>query len=371
MKNSLIFSLLFVSFQSIAQVLFPIEIKGKWGYMDTDGELVMPAIYDYADDFAGEYAVVAKKNQPCIINKSGKTIIDTGFYQFISPVSEGLAAVRDYANHKFYINMVGTKLITVNDSIYEVRKFKNGLAVVSTQIDIHETKFGRDISTLGYRFGYMDTTGKMVTGFIFDDADDMRDGIAKVRQGSTFGLINAKGEWIIQPTYTSIGYFNEGKATVEMAGKFGYINAKGVLIIPISFDYAYDFTQGLAGVWVGGKYGYINESGALMIPAIFDQIKPFAEGKAAILKDGKWGFIDQTGTLVLKNVFDNASVFSEGKCAVLLKRYWGFIDARGALIIPAEFDAVGSFENGVADVVYHDINIYINAQGTILPMLKK
>jgi hypothetical protein len=330
MKNSLIVALVLVSFQSIAQVLFPIEIKGKWGYMNTDGEVVLAAVYDYADDFAGEYAVVAKGNQPCIINKKGKAVIDTGMYQFISPVSEGLAAVVDYTKHKFYINMNGKKVITLPDSIYEVRKFKNGLAVVSKQVDIHELKFGRDIVTLGYVFGYMDTTGKMATGFIFDDADEMRNGIAKVRQGALFGLINAKGEWLLQPTYKSIGNFNEEKATVETDGKFGYINMKGEVIIPVQFEYAYDFTEGLAGIWSGGKYGYINETGTITIPATFEQIKPFSEGKAAILKDGTWGFIDKTGTLVLKNVFDNASVFSEGKCAVLLKRYWGFIDTRNS-----------------------------------------
>lgn len=371
MKNKLIIAFLLVSFQGIAQVLYPIEIKGKWGYMDTDGELALPAIYDYADDFSGEHAVVAKGNQPCIINKKGKAVIDTGMYMFISPVSEGLAAVVDYNKHKYYINMTGKKVIALPDTIYEVRKFKNGLAVVSRQFDIHETKFGRDIVTLGYLFGYMDSTGKMVTDFIYDDADEMRGGIAKVRKGSSFGLINTKGEWVAEPTYTSIGNFNEDKAPVEIGGKYGYINTKGELIIPATFDYGYDFTEGLAGVWVKGKYGYINETGTLVIPATLEQIKPFSEGKAAILKDGKWGFIDKTGTLVLKNVFDNASVFSEGKCAVLLKRYWGFIDTRGALVIPAEFDAVGSFENGVADVVYHDINLYINPQGTVLPRLKK
>jgi hypothetical protein len=371
MKKSLFTACLILSLQSFAQVLFPIEIKGKWGYMNAEGQMVLPATFDYADDFAGDYAVVAKGNQPCIINKKGKAVIDTGMYQFISPVSEGMAAVSDYRKHKFYINMQGKKVITLSDSIYEVRKFKNGLAVVSKQIDIHETKFGRDISTLGYRFAYMDTTGKMVTDFIFDDADDLRNGLAKIRQGILFGLIDSTGTIILKPTYNNIGDFNEGLAAVDVNGKYGYINPKGGLVIPATFDYAYDFSEGLAGVWMNQKYGYINPSGTIVIPATFDQIKPFSEGKAAILKEGKWGFIDKTGTLVLRNVFDNASVFKEGKCAVLIKRYWGFIDTRGALIIPADFDAVGSFEDGVADVVYHDINVYINSRGMMIPNLKK
>jgi hypothetical protein len=372
MKNLYSAILLFVSLNTFAQqVLFPIEYKNKWGYMNTEGSMTLPAIYDYADDFAGEYAVVALRNQPCVINKLGVRIIDTGMYQFISPFSEGFAAVRDYDNHKFYVNTKGKKVITVADSIYEIRKFKNGVAAVSTEFDKHETKFGRDISTLGYRFAYMDTTGKFITGFIFEDADDMKNGIARVRQGIKFGLVNPNGEWVLKPTYNNIGDFNEGKAVVDLNGKYGYINTKGELIIPVQFEYAYSFSEGLAGFYGKGKYGFINEKGEVIIQPTLDQIKPFAEGKAAILKEGKWGFIDKTGTLVLRNVFDNASVFSEGKCAVLLKKYWGFIDARGALIIPAEYDAVGSFENGIADVVFRDINLYINSQGTLMPILKK
>jgi hypothetical protein len=372
MKKTLLGTILFISLIAKSQSYpIPFDFKNKQGYMNTEGKIILPPIYDYADNFINGVAVVAIRNQPCVINTNGTRIIDTGLYQSISRFENGLAAATDYDNHKFYITLKGYKAITLADSIYEARPFSEGVAVIAIKLDEHETKFNHDIATLGYRFAFIDTTGKLLTHFIFEDADDIHAGLARVRQGFKFGLVNTKGELILKPTYYNIGLFSNGLAVADENGKYGFINQKGELVIKPIFDYAYNFSGGLAGFYNKGKHGYIDSTGTIIIPAQFDQIKPFAEGKAAVLLNGKWGFIDQTGTLVLRNVFDNASVFSEGKCAVLIKRNWGFIDTRGSLIIPAEFDAAGSFSNGVADVVYHDINLYINATGTLLPIVEK
>lgn len=372
MKKWTVFIFTLLTCSAYAQrTFFPVEIKGKWGYMNAEGKMVLPAIYDYADDFYEGMAVVAVKNLPCVINEKGKRTIDTGLYESISHVSQGLASVKDYNNRRFYINTKGEKVISLPAEVYEARAFSEGVAVISKQLEMHETKFGRDISTLGYRFAYINTKGEPISDFVYEDADDARQGLARVRQGTKFGLINLKGETVLKPTYFNIGNFNEDKAIVDNNGKYGYINTKGELIIKTIYDYGYTFTEGLAAVSINGKYGFINAAGELKIPATIDQVKPFSEGKAAAMKEGKWGFIDASGNWVLRNVFDNASVFSEGLCAVLIKRTWGFIDTRGALVIPADFDAAGSFHDGVADIVYRDINLYINSRGQLLPVLDK
>jgi hypothetical protein len=372
MKKWIVAIFTVVSCSAMAQrTFFPVEIKGKWGYMNVEGKMILPAVYDYADDFYDGMAVVAVKNLPCVIDEKGTRLIDTGLYENISHFSEGLSSVVDYKKQRFYINTKGHKEITLPADVYEARVFSEGIAVVAKQLDQHENKFGRDISTLGYRFAYINTKGESVTEFIYDDADEARKGLARIRQGTKFGLINLKGEFVLKPQYNNIGNFIEDKAIVDLNGKYGYINTNGELVIKTTFDYGFNFTEGMAAVLIGGKYGFIDATGTLAIPAIFDQVKPFAEGKAAALKDGKWGFIDKKGNWVLRNVFDDASVFSEGMCAVLVKRSWGFIDTRGALVIPAEFDAVGAFHDGVADVVYRDINLYVDRRGQILPLLDK
>ncbi len=374
MKKAVLIVLTFITIAASAQTkLFPMEVKGKWGYMDQIGRMVIPAMYDYADDFKDGFAVVALKNLPCIINEKNVRIVDTSLYQFISPFSEGLAAVNDFNHKKYYINTKGQRVINLGDTIYEARKFKNGLAVVSKQVDDHVLKFNHDIITLGYKFGYIDTKGNLMINFLYEDADDFDEDLARVQLKKKYGLINTKGEMILKAEYGNIDHFFENKAVIDGLGKYGYVDTKGNVVIKPKFDMAYDFTEGMAAIWnaANNKYGFINGEGEIKIPLIYDNVKPFSEGKAAVLKDGKWGFIDKNGTLVLRHVFDNASVYREGMCAVLIKRKWGFIDAAGSLIIPADFDAVGSFDNGVADIIYNGVALYINKQGSLLPKLNE
>ena len=374
MKRILFIAAVLISFVTTAQTkLFPVEIKGKFGYMDQTGKMVISPMYDYADDFSEDLAVVALHNLPCVIDQKNVRVIDTSLYQFIGAFSEGLASVIDFKKKKFYINTKGEKVISLPDNIYEGRKFKDGLACVSKEIDEHSQKFNHDIVTLGYRFGFIDKRGKQVIDFVYEDASNFSQGIARVKVKNLFGIINKNGEIILKPSYKNIGNFFEGKAVINDNGRFGFIDLNGKVIIKPEFDMAFDFSEGLAAIYNNQtkKYGFINEKGELSIKDEYDGVRPFSEGKAAILNNGKWGFIDKNGKLVLLNVFDNASVFDEGMCAVLIKRKWGFIDSTGHVVIPLEYDAVGSFDDGIADVVYHGISLYIDKRGNILPRLNE
>ncbi|MFI5222517.1 MAG: WG repeat-containing protein [Bacteroidia bacterium] len=373
MKN-VVFSLFFLLSVSVsAQIhLFPVEIKGKSGYMDQMGKMVIPATYDLAEDFKEGLAVVALSNMPCVINEKNERVVDTGIFQFIGNYSEGIFPARDFHHQTFYINSKGEKIISLSDSIYEARSFHNGLACISKQVEDHTFKFNRDIVTLGYRFGFIDKTGKLAISFIYEDADDFENGVTRVKLKNKFGLINTKGETILNAEFGNIGKFYEEKAWFEKNGKYGYLGLNGKIIIEPKFDYAFDFSDGLAGVWDAAtkKFGYINEKGEVKIKIEFDRVHPFSEGKAAVLTNGKWGFINKEGKMIIMNNFDNAGMFEEGMCAVLVKRKWGFINDSGRLAVPADFDAVGSFTNGVADVVYHGVKLYVDKNGNVLPKLK-
>lgn len=372
MKRIFFIAAISISIIASAQTkLFPIEIKGKFGYMDQTGKMIIPAMYDYADEFIDGMAVAALHNQPCVINQKNERIIDTSVYQFIGVFSEGLSSVIDFKKKKFYINTKGEKVISLPDEIYEGRKFKDGYACVSKEVDEHTLKYTRDIVTIGYRFGFIDHTGKQVIDFLYDDASNFNYGIARVKVKNTFGVINKNGEIIVKPMYKNIGNFFEGKAVVNENGKYGFIDTAGKIIIKPQFDIAFDFSEGLAAIYDSKtkKYGFIDDKGETIIKLDYDGVRPFSEGKAAVLQNGKWGFIDSKGKLVLLHVFDNASEFSEGMCAILVKRKWGFIDQTGRVAVPLEYDAVGSFDHGIADVVYHGISLYIDIRGNILPRL--
>lgn len=352
------------------QSLYPVQIKGKWGYTNPQGKLVVAAMYDYAENFYEGYAVVALNNQPCVININNTRVIDTGLYINIQHFSEGLARVMDTRQKQFFINQKGEQVIVIPADVYDARPFKNGLSGISKKADVHETKFNNDIVNLGYKFGFINKEGVEVIPCTLDDADDFMGGFTRYREGIRFGVMDSTGKVIVAPKYFNIGRFMEGLAVADGGGKYGFIDESGAEVIKPIYEYAYDFSEGLAGVMLGGKYGFVDAKGNMVIKAEYEAIRPFSEGMAAVRLNGKWGFIDKKGRLQLRCVFDGATLFADDRCPVLIKRKWGFIDRQGALVIPAEFDAVGTFNDGIAEVMIGQLSVYVNKQGTVIPMLK-
>jgi hypothetical protein len=351
----------------MAQNLYPVLKKKKWGYMNQEGTMVIDFKYDLAQNFQNGYASVALGNMPCLINKQEKRVIDTGLYQYIGTFSEGLVSVMDYKFKRYYLDGNGKVVLTLPKEIYDARSFNNGVARVGKKIDIVQNKFGVDISNLGYQFAFMKKDGSYATDFIFDDADDMDQGLARFLQGTKFGLIDSNGTIVLPAEYQFISSFNEGLAVVNKLGKFGFINRKGEMVIEATYTYAKEFNEGLAAVEVEGKFGFINTSGALVIPALYDDIRPFSEGRAAVFYQGKWAFIDPKGNYIYQPYFEEAGYFNEGLCPVQLKGKWGAIDKQGRIVVPFEFENIGIFEDGIAEVIFKSINLYVNSRGQILP----
>ena len=55
--------------------LASVEQNGKRGYINTKGEVVIPCIYDEAEDFSEGFARVEQNGKGFIINKEGKVIV--------------------------------------------------------------------------------------------------------------------------------------------------------------------------------------------------------------------------------------------------------------------------------------------------------
>ena len=60
---------------SFSEGLAGVKENGKWGYINTKGEVVIPCIYDNADDFFEGLAKVKQNDKGSIFNKEGKVIV--------------------------------------------------------------------------------------------------------------------------------------------------------------------------------------------------------------------------------------------------------------------------------------------------------
>lgn len=270
---------------------------GKKGFIDAAGNMVIPCEYDSVDSFHKGFAEVEKDGKYGLIDTVGNIVIPCEYEKFWSH-SERLAIVqKDYGN--WLIDFVDDTIIPWAYGVPSLN-YHEGLSEV--QQDIREG-FEKD-----YKYGYIDTFGKIDISCEYDAAEHFSEGLALVKKDEKFGYIDIDGNIVIPFEYDKASSFSNGLAQVNINGKWGTINAAGNIIIPCEYEWIDLFSEGLALVKKNGKYGYIDTDGNIVIPCEYDYVDigktggksdSFSEGLAFVNKDGKYGYIDFSGNTLI------------------------------------------------------------------------
>ena len=152
-------------------------INNKWGFIDTLGNSVIPAIYNNALNYSNGLAAVRMGNYWGFADTSGKIAI---------------TPVYDIA-HNF------------NDSIAAV-KIKG-------------------------KWSYINYKGKEAFKGKFQEAMDYHNKNAIVEIDGSYGLINLKGEWIIKPSYNELSFLHENILIGMNNGNRIYLKTNGTSIV--------------------------------------------------------------------------------------------------------------------------------------------
>ncbi|MDH5474267.1 MAG: WG repeat-containing protein [Cyclobacteriaceae bacterium] len=237
----------------------PIEIRGKWGYLNVKGEIVVETIYDYASQYEKGYGLVRLKKTFGIVDVTGNVIeLDSDVIE-VKPFSEGLAPIRMKNKMYGFVNVYGE--IVIEAKFKTVGYFSNGLAWA-------RSKSGN--------IGYIDKNGGWLINPIFSSAKnfDKESELAKVKIGSTWKFVNKNGE-ILDVYKSQLSHeFHEGLCIVKENYLVGFINSKGETVIDLKFDAVRDFKNGYAAAKKSNKWGVINKKGEWVI-----------EPKYAVVKD--------------------------------------------------------------------------------------
>lgn len=157
---------------------------GLFGFIGTDGKIVISAAYEGVGYFSDGLAWARSKNGKIgFIDTSGEMVINPQFdlVMNFNPES-GIARIK-MNNDWGYVNKEG-KINYVKDAdIWG--DFGNGLAP------------GRKNG----KFGFYDFDGNWVIKPTFDHAREFKNGYAAVRVDKKWGFIDKAGVWIIKPTY--------------------------------------------------------------------------------------------------------------------------------------------------------------------------
>ena len=246
------------------------------------------------------------------------------------------------------------------------------LALTSNGFDKIYYVSGDGISIVkhGGKFGYVDSIGKVIAQFIYDDVSRFSDGLGVAtlegkyiiidkngNQLKTFehyvdafsdnmartwmndkgGYINVNLEEVVPPIYDSNNNFSEGLAAVKKDGKWGYIDTSGNVVIPFQFSSADSFNEGLAGVRLNGKCGYIDKTGKEVIPFLYDSTDLFRGGFTFVKQEDKWAVISNDGTLLSKFVYDERETPENGFATVKKKKNYGVVNSLGKLAVPVKY----------------------------------
>lgn len=312
--------------------------KGKWGFIDTTGTLVIPYNFDWCEPFSEGLASVGLNDKGGYIDKTGKVVIDIK-YDEVEPFKNGFAVV------------------AVNDKYGLIRK--TGREAIALAYDeVFDVSEGFVVAVKDSMCTYLDEQGKLLLNKQYKTCGDFKEGMAFVRSADDFGFIDNKGNMMIEPEFEWVENFSMGLARVQKNSKYGLINSKGDTILSCRFDQVDEFKDDIALVVKDGKFGFVSKQGAIIVPEIYDyshsiRLMPgFYKGFARIESKGKQGLIDTKGNFILplKN-FEEVGYASEFIIPVRKKKLWGFIDMQQKTVIPFAFDHASHFENGCAPVM--------------------
>ena len=329
------------------------EISKKWGFINSEGKLVIQPKYSYVGFFSGGLAPAELNNQYGYIDKTGAVKIPFT-YRWAGSFQDGLAKVGN-----------GDKIGFINHS---------GEAVIPLKYDEANEYFNEGM--VGVRkdgkWGFIDIEGKVVVPIKYDYVTSFYDGLARVILNKKYGFINKSGEEVIPLKYDGSSNFSENLAQVKLNNKYGFIDKSGNEVIPIKYDdTGFSFENGSVEIEENKMEGLIDRKGNLLTPVKYDIIDRFSEGLAQFWLGDKKGFIDHQGQEVIPAKYEIAGKFSEGLIRVYLKDKWGYINKDDKLVIPFRYNDANDFLGGIAQVEINGQKFIINKAGQkVIPKLQ-
>lgn len=162
--------------------LFPIKAGDKWGYVDSKGQYVINAQFKNASPFSEGLALVQSTDGKYgYIGEDGKYLINP-IYKNATHFSEGMACVVMENGKPQFLDKDNKILFTVEQAEY-CAEFREGRARVQVK----------------GKWGFVDKSGAMIIGPIYENARDFSEGLAAVSKKDEetgevrWGYIDANG----------------------------------------------------------------------------------------------------------------------------------------------------------------------------------
>jgi len=350
--------------------LAPVRENGYYGYIDETGKYIFPPVYDFAEPFKDNYAIVYIDSNASIIDIKGNVKTDCSNYKKITQAKNGLWKVITHTNKTGFLHKDGS--INV-DTLYNIiNNFNSGVAVVINIIGSDKTE---------YQYGVIDKNGNFVIPFgKFSQIEDFNEGYAyaifanKTKTTKRIGaVIDTLGNIMFtreEDFYNKIdGMVSNNMIRVNLyqtdkivknhySSSYsyeGFLDINGNYVINNSkYKFFKDYKSNRTFGAINYDYYLLNTLGELVTTTVFDEVSDqgFVNDKCIVKYDNKWGIIDTNGNFLVKPKFEtiyNEEIF-ENKYIIYSNNdndekedyevKYGLADINGNIIIEDVYDYI-------------------------------
>lgn len=189
-----------------------------------------------------------------------------------------------------------------------------------------------------------------------------------IAEHDRYGFIDSTGRVVVAPRFAQAQEFSEGLAAGREGGRYGYLDASGAFVLPARYAYATPFRQGLAVAYPDSLPQLIDRAGrAVPLPAAYTALRwlPAATGRGGVwvgeLPHYKRQLLNARGQLLTPAQFERVDLLSDNRLVVTYakpaadpdnqpaEKLTGVLDGRGRLVVPyRRFDYISQFRHGLA-----------------------
>ena len=359
--------------QAFSEGLAAVQKGGKWGYIDTDGEVVIPFEYDIAFIFNEGLAVVGFLTDT-YEQEEYDWDEEYGYYP--------TGAYTEYGRYEMgFIDQDNNLTMFHDPYAYDYENdepIDDGVLIMS---------FERDQEVDGYRHffhnGYICLALHEEPGYYLYDMTGEPASIAGHEISGYYGWQVTEG-WVITGIPAAEG------------GEQRYLNVETGKYLDIPFEtdtFAYvslqPFNQGIAPVWfveydddymyTTWKLGFVDTNGKWIIQpqyelywrsGVYGLHKVFGETGVAMVQNasGMMGGIDKTGKTVIPFQYEELQPYGFGLAAAKKGGLYGYLDSKGNWAIQPQFEQVTGFGSDGYAVAFSGNTAYlIDAKGNEIP----
>lgn len=286
--------------------------SGKLGCINTNGETVIDFKFEEIGSFHDGIAPAEMNNKWGLIDRNGNYVAEAK-YNYIDYITDNRYRIRidqyynvgrpDSYSRSAYgiIDGTGKEIAPVTYSDLSTNVSANGWIVARSKNN--------------NLYGCIDTNGKTVLDFKFEEVGSFHDGLAPACMNHRWGLIDYNGNYVLEAKYGGIeyianntyrfqvgnGYMPDGSFYPYYKPVYGIMDSTGKEIVPAT----YSFLSGIStNGWIiacpkdKNLYGCIDTNGNKVLDFKYNNIR-FSDDKIEVTnEDGTRQTIDKAGNIL-------------------------------------------------------------------------